>query len=189
MDGSQMQDSGVPTEGLVTGPAPGHGRVPRVMDRLERTTALDGVADRMRRVVRAVPLGRGRDVLRGHGLGHPLHPLLVHVPIGAWLSAAVLDLLPDERRAARTLVGVGLVGVAPAAVSGWVDWAELDLPRRRLGLVHAVTNVTAVALYAASFAARGGDHPGLGRALGFMGLAAVGVTGAIGGHLAHHQDP
>ncbi|MFF5924062.1 DUF2231 domain-containing protein [Streptomyces flavochromogenes] len=163
--------------------------MPRTMDRLERAAALDGAADRMRSVVRAAPLGRGRDVLRGRWLGHPVHPLLVHVPIGAWLSAAVLDLLPGQRRAARTLVGVGLVGVAPAAVSGWVDWAELDLPRRRLGLAHAATNVAAVALYAASFAARGGNHTGLGRALGFAGLLAVGATGAIGGHLAHHRAP
>ncbi|WP_323181594.1 DUF2231 domain-containing protein [Streptomyces sp. NBC_00572] len=160
------------------------------MDRLEGTSALDGAADGMRRVVRAVPLGRGRDVLRGHGLGHPVHPLLVQVPIGAWLSAAVLDLLPDERRAARTLIGVGLVAVAPAAISGWVDWAELDLPRRRVGLVHAAANVTAVVLYAASFAARRGDRDsGPGRALGFTGLLAVGFTGALGGHLAHHRSP
>ncbi|MFF8605696.1 Rieske 2Fe-2S domain-containing protein [Streptomyces sp. NPDC015346] len=157
------------------------------MDRVEGAAVLDGLVDRLRGAVRSLPLGDGRDVLHGRWLGHPLHPLMVQVPIGTWMSAAVLDLLPGQRRAAHALVGVGLAAAAPAAIAGWVDWAELQRRQMRLGLLHAATNVTAVGLYAGSFTARMRGRPFLGKALGFAGLLTVSVGGAIGGHLAYRQ--
>ncbi|QGZ51976.1 Rieske 2Fe-2S domain-containing protein [Streptomyces sp. QHH-9511] len=157
------------------------------MDRVEGAAALDGLVDRVRGAVRALPLGDGRDALHGRWLGHPLHPLLVQVPIGTWVSAAVLDLLPGQRRAAHALVGVGLAAVAPAAIAGWVDWAELQRRQMRVGLMHAAVNITAVGLYAGSFTARMRGRPVLGKALGFAGLLTVSVGGAIGGHLAYRQ--
>ncbi|MFC7966385.1 Rieske 2Fe-2S domain-containing protein [Streptomyces cinereoruber] len=167
--------------------ASGPGRVLRAMDRLERSTVLDGPAERLGGVVRALPLGRGRDVLHGRWLGHPAHPVMVQVPIGAWFSAAVLDALPGQRRAADVLIGVGLAAAAPAAVAGWVDWAELRRRQMRVGLVHAAANIAGVGLYTASLAARARGRALRGKALGFAGLTAVGVGGAIGGHLAYRQ--
>ncbi|MET9319087.1 Rieske (2Fe-2S) protein [Streptomyces sp. NPDC003038] len=155
------------------------------MDRLEGSPRADRLIDLARTAVRAVPLGRGRDVLHGRWLGHPVHPLLVQLPLGTWMSAAVLDLVPGQRRAAHTLVGVGLVAAVPAAWAGWADWAELRRPQMRVGLVHAAANLSAVALYAASFAARSRGRFGRGRAWGFAGLSVVGVGGAVGGHLAY----
>jgi nitrite reductase/ring-hydroxylating ferredoxin subunit/uncharacterized membrane protein len=157
------------------------------MDALEGQDRLDGLADSLRRAVRALPLGAGRDVLRGLWLGHPLHPALVQVPIGAWTSAAVLDLFPGESRAARRLVALGLAGAGPAALAGWVDWAELRPRQARVGVVHAAANITAVAAYAGSLAARMKDRPALGRALGFAGLTVATVGGILGGHLAYRQ--
>lgn len=169
-------------------PSPlGPGRVLKAMDRLEHTTALDGAIDVVQKSVQALPLGPWRDALHGRWLGHPVHPLLVQVPIGTWLSAAVLDLLPGQRRAACALVGVGLSTAGPAAAAGWVDWAELQYRQRRVGFVHAAANITAVALYAGSFAARLRGRTRLGKVLGFAGLSVVGVGGAIGGHLAYRQ--
>ncbi|MEV7671673.1 Rieske (2Fe-2S) protein [Streptomyces sp. NPDC088752] len=157
------------------------------MDRLERSTVLDGPAERLGGVVRALPLGRARDVLHGRWLGHPVHPVMVQVPIGAWFSAAVLDMMPGQRRTAGALIGVGLVAAAPAAAAGWVDWAELRRRQKRVGLVHAVANITGVGLYTASLAARARGRTLRGKALAFAGLTAVGVGGAIGGHLAYRQ--
>ncbi|MFF7335333.1 Rieske 2Fe-2S domain-containing protein [Streptomyces sp. NPDC008150] len=156
------------------------------LDALGRAESLDGVATKVRRVVRALPLGPLRDVLHGRQAGHPLHPALVQVPVGAWLSAAVLDVLPGGRRGARVLVGVGTVAAVPAALAGWVDWAEQHEQQMRTGLVHAGCNVAAVTLYAGSWAARG-RRPGLGRLLGFAGLVAAGTGGLVGGHLAYRQ--
>jgi nitrite reductase/ring-hydroxylating ferredoxin subunit/uncharacterized membrane protein len=137
--------------------------------------------------VRALPLGGARDALHGRWLGHPVHPLLVQLPIGAWTSAAALDLLPGERRSASALVALGLATAGPAAVAGLVDWAELHPEQERVGVVHAAANLGAVALYGASLAARLRGRHRAGRALGFAGLAAIGVGGALGGHLAYRQ--
>ncbi|WP_338017715.1 Rieske 2Fe-2S domain-containing protein [Streptomyces adustus] len=161
--------------------------LPMVMDALERQAALDGPAAVIRRAVRALPLGGGRDALRGLWLGHPLHPVLVQLPIGAWSSAALLDLFPGERRAADRLVAVGLASAGPAALAGWVDWAEQRPRQARVGLVHAAANITAVALYGGSLLARVGGRRSLGRVLGFAGLSTATVGGVLGGHLVYRQ--
>lgn len=169
-------------------PDPGKpGRVLALMGRVERAESLDGPAEVLRRVVRAVPLGKGRDLLHGRWLGHPLHPVLVQVPVGAWISAAVLDTTPGGSRAAGLLVAVGLAGAVPAAVAGLVDWAELERPQARVGLLHATLNVGAVACYTASFAARVTGHGLRGRAYALAGLCTVGAAAAAGGHLAYRQ--
>ncbi|WP_369916063.1 Rieske 2Fe-2S domain-containing protein [Plantactinospora sp. KBS50] len=125
--------------------------------------------------------------MHGVWLGHPLHPAMVQVPVGAWVSAGVLDLMPGQRRAATTLVGVGTVTAVPAAVAGLNDWAALAPEQRRVGLVHAAANVVGVTLYAGSLAARLAGRHGAGRTLGFLGLAAVSGGAYLGGHLAYKQ--
>ncbi|MET7689182.1 Rieske 2Fe-2S domain-containing protein [Streptomyces sp. NPDC005483] len=162
-------------------------RVLRLLDRLEREPRQDPVIDALGAGIRSLPLGRARDVLHGKWLGHPVHPLLVQVPIGSWLSAAVLDLRKGRPREARLLVGVGLAAAVPAALTGAVDWAELQRPQMRVGLVHAVSNTAAVGLYTASLACRVTGRTRAGRALGFLGLVAVGTGGMLGGHLAYRQ--
>ncbi|MEY2243361.1 DUF2231 domain-containing protein [Streptomyces sp. BF23-18] len=142
---------------------------------------------KLQRGIRSLPLGAARDLLHGRPLGHPVHPVLVQVPIGCWLSAAVMDVMPAGRRAATTLTAVGLAGIAPAAITGWVDWADLPPEQARVGLTHAVANVATVALFAASLTARLRHHTGRGRLWSLGGLVAVGVTGALGGHVAYRQ--
>lgn len=159
----------------------------QAVDRLERFSSADTLLGVVQRMVQAVPLGRARDGLHGRWLGHPVHPLLVQIPLGSWLSAAVLDALPGQRRAARTLITVGLLAAAPAAASGWVDWAELNHRQMRVGIVHAAANITSVALYAVSLTARLRGHEAKGRMYGWAGLSVVGIGGALGGHLAYHQ--
>ncbi|GAA4934483.1 Rieske 2Fe-2S domain-containing protein [Streptomyces coeruleoprunus] len=167
--------------------AEGPGRVLRGVDRLERWPGADRLIDSVRAAVKAAPLGPGRDVLHGRWLGHPLHPVMVQLPLGMWLSAALLDMLSGDRRSAQVLVGAGLATAGPAALAGWTDWAALPKEQQRVGLVHAATNITAVALYTASYAARRRGLAGPGKALGLAGLSAVGVGGALGGHLAYRQ--
>jgi nitrite reductase/ring-hydroxylating ferredoxin subunit/uncharacterized membrane protein len=175
---------------LLTAAAPNRpqpGRLMRAVDRLERAEVLDGVMMPVRKVMRSLPLGPVRDMLHGRWLGHPVHPMSAQVPIGAWTSAAMLDLLPGERRAARTLVGVGLLAAGPTALAGWVDWADLRKPQLRVGLVHSALNITGVGLYAGSLAARLKGRESVGKALGFAGLTAVTAGGALGAHLAYRQ--
>lgn len=157
------------------------------LDRIERSVVADPAIRVLQRAIRSVPLGEVRDLLRGRPLGHPVHPVLVQVPIGCWLSAAVLDIVPAGQRAPTTLTAVGLAGVAPAAVAGWADWADLPPEQARVGLAHALSNVAAVAFYTASLTARLRGRATKGRLWSLGGLTAVAVSGALGGHVAYRQ--
>ncbi|WP_069813893.1 Rieske 2Fe-2S domain-containing protein [Streptomyces sp. TP-A0874] len=158
------------------------------LGRLERWSGGDQIIESVQRAVRALPLGPARDILHGRpGLGHPLHPALVQVPVGTWLSATVLDFLPGVRRGPRTLIGVGLVFAIPAAASGWTDWAELHRQQQRVGLVHALANSVAVGVFTGSFVARSRGSHTLGKRLGLLGFVLTGVGGALGGHMAYRQ--
>jgi nitrite reductase/ring-hydroxylating ferredoxin subunit/uncharacterized membrane protein len=155
---------------------------------VEDASALDPVVTRVQRVVDAVLAPRAlRDLLHGVPAGHPLHPVMVLVPTGSWISAAVLDAMPGQERAARTLVGVGLLAVAPSALAGFADWAASHEQQKRVGLVHSAANLVATALYGASYVQRLRGRSTSAKLLGWTGLGAVGLGGFIGGHLAYRQ--
>ncbi|MDT5031714.1 MAG: hypothetical protein QOC94_1885 [Actinoplanes sp.] len=159
----------------------------QILSRLERARVLDGISDRLQKLVqRATPPALG-DLLHGVWLGHPLHPVLVQTSVGSFLSAAVLDLRPRSRRAATTLIAVGLAGAAPAAAAGWVDWSQMTKDRRRVGLAHACANAVALALYAGSLGARLSGRQTRGKILGYAGFTTVGLAAYLGGHLSYAQ--
>lgn len=163
-------------------------RVRELLTKLEQATALDRVGDRLQRAVQGTLRSqRVRDLLHGVWLGHPLHPAMVQVPVGAWISAAIVDLLPGQRRAATALVAVGTASALPAAVAGLNDWASLTRDQRRIGLVHAAANVVGLSLYAGSLVARLNGRHGAGRALAYLGLSAASGGAYLGGHLAYKQ--
>lgn len=158
------------------------------LTRLEQASSLDRLGDRLQRVVQmALRPQRVRDALHGVWLGHPLHPALVQVPVGAWTSAAIIDLMPGQRRAATALVAIGTASALPAAISGANDWAALSREQRRVGLVHATANVVGTALYAASLSARLRGRHGAGRTLAYLGLVVASGGAYLGGHLAYKQ--
>lgn len=160
----------------------------RVSDWVEKIEGLDRVVGPVQKVVQKLPPGKVKDTLHGVQVGHPLHPILVQVPIGAWLSAGFLDALGDEgERQARHLIGLGLLAAVPAALAGSADWAEQHEQQLRTGVVHAAANSVAMTLYAGSLLARGRGRTGLGRALGYAGLATVSVSGLLGGDISYRQ--
>jgi nitrite reductase/ring-hydroxylating ferredoxin subunit/uncharacterized membrane protein len=158
-----------------------------ILDKVELADRLDRIGDPLRRGVQAVLRGRLRDVLQGVWLGHPLHPAMVDLPIGAWVGAAVLDAVPGTGPAATLLVGVGTAGAVPAAAAGLTDWASLSNEQRRVGLVHAVANTVAVGLYTGSLAARLRGQRRLGKRLAYAGFGTAGLGAYIGGHLSYRQ--
>ncbi|MEU2950746.1 Rieske 2Fe-2S domain-containing protein [Streptomyces xanthochromogenes] len=170
----------------VAGGAPAQALL-KALDALGGAKQLDRITGPLQKAIRALPLGPYRAVLQGRPIGHPLHPVLVQVPIGAWTSAAVLDLVPGGGRNARLLIGMGVVSAVPAAWAGWVDWAEQPERQLRTGVVHAASNGLAIGLYAGSWAVRGRGRPVLGRLLAFAGLGVASAGGMIGGHLAFRQ--
>lgn len=163
------------------------------VDRLHHAEELDvGVAAMENATSALFPSDRRvLDFLHGTWLGHPLHPVLVDLPIGFWTSSMLLDLFGGERTAsaARQLVGAGVVSALPAALTGLKDWDSLgeERPAKRVGLVHAVNNSIALACYTGSWMARRRGRRGLGVALGLFGQAFALAGAYLGGHLAYRQ--
>jgi uncharacterized membrane protein len=166
----------------VTRPAP---QLEAIVERVEQAKGLDGLATAAQGIVRRVfadgPVG---DVLRGAPLGHPLHPGLVAVPIGAWSLAPLMDILGDAR-AARRLTAIGCVSAIPAAACGAADWASTEGAQRRVGFVHALVNDTALTCFTLSWRARRRGERGRGVLLSLAGLGLVSAGGWLGGHLAY----
>lgn len=139
--------------------------VEQVVRKVEGLEALDGPARPLAaaagRATRARPV---KNALSGTWLGHPLHPMLTDVPIGSWVAAGLLDLAGGAQadRAARYLVGFGVLAAVPTAAAGLSDWSDTYGAEQRVGLVHAAGNLAALSLQAASYLARqrAGRAPG-----------------------------
>src|SRR4051795_8576253 len=126
--------------------------------------------------------------------GHPLHPMLIPIPIGAWVLSLVFDVVsrvgPDRTQMARGawwLIGLGVVGALAAASLGFLDLMAIPPGTRvfRIGLLHAGANLTATALFVLDFLVRRGrlDEPA-GVPLPLLGLSIVAVLVlAVGGFL------
>ncbi|GFG53069.1 membrane protein [Mycolicibacterium agri] len=160
----------------------------RVLQSVESVEALDGPADAGAAVAsRLVGGDRVAPLLRGSWLGHPVHPLLVMLPLGAWMSSLVFDVGFGDRTTARRLVGLGLLATPPTVVAGWADFPLLTKRQRRVGVVHAASNVVGVTCFALSYRARRREHHRTATWLSVLGLLAVSVGGALGGHLSYAQ--
>ena len=158
----------------------------KLADRVEQADVLDDIAAKAQALIRRVLPSGAEEMLRGEPLGHPLHPALVALPIGAWTSASALDAL-GERSAARKLTAFGCLVAVPTAVAGSADWATTTGAPRRTGLVHAAVNDAALLTYLLSWRARRRGHWMRGAVLSLVGGGMLGVGGWLGGHLAYSQ--
>lgn len=160
-----------------------------LLRKLEALGALDPIAKKLSGFVgKATSPTPVKNALTGRWLGHPVHPLLTDIPIGAWTAAAVLDLLGPRgsQKSADSLVAVGLVAAVPTVATGAADWADYSDDRvHRVGVVHATSNTVAAVCYLASLVARRRGKRARGLALSYAGLGAVAVGGYLGGHLAY----
>lgn len=150
----------------------------------ETLTALDQVGDPLHARLQQLFGGRVGAVLRGSWLGHPVHPIAVTLPIGSWTAALFLETFLRDHRAARRLIGLGLIGVPFAAVTGWADWSARDVQERRAGLVHATGNNLAALVMLSSYRQRRNGPTARAEATSLVGVLITGVSGALGGHIA-----
>lgn len=156
---------------------------------------LDPLADVLQTVTTAVyrgRLGRGlKSFFNGTWLGHPLHPVLTDIPLGAWTLAVIFDLiyvlghrLPMARSAAEIVIAVGIVAALGAAVTGYTDWGDTFDRERRVGLSHGLLNLIATVLYAVSLVLRlTSPGQGLGIGLSWIGYALLITAAYLGGEL------
>lgn len=169
----------------------------RVVDQQE---ALDRLSDQIQPLVRdafksAGPAGKElKNMLHGTWLGHPLHPALTDVPLGAWTAALALDAMEsisgrkELGAGADAAIAVGLVGAAGAAVTGLTDWSETDGRARKVGLLHGLLNVGATALYTTSLVLRRRNRRNAGVGFAMLGYAVSSASAFLGGHLVFGEQ-
>ena len=132
--------------------------------------------------------------------GHPFHPILVTVPIGAWVSSLVFDVasrIVDDPgfldQGSSWLLVIGIAGALAAAMVGFLDLFAIPTgtPAFRTALIHMSLNLTVAAAYAVNFVWRTGDY---GKpvsvhigplVLSVVSLALLAVSGYLGGKLAY----
>jgi len=166
--------------------------VSRVMDSFtpEQNQMLDQWAEQIQGLLTtAISQGgpaaqRVKNWLNGVGLGHALHPALTDVPIGAWFTGSLLDVVGAHREADAAMT-IGVLGAIPTALAGAADWADTSEEPRRIGLIHALLNSGGLALIIASLFARRGNQRGLGIGLSTLGLSLATVSAWLGGELVY----
>ena len=131
-----------------------------------------------------------KDLLNGTWLGHPLHPALTDVPIGAWSGTMVLDIAwlsnGDEgiARGSDLALALGILGGTGAAVAGVTDWSDLDGTDRRVGFLHGLLNGSILLVNIVSLVLRLTGKRRAGVALSTTGYLASLFSAYLGGELA-----
>jgi nitrite reductase/ring-hydroxylating ferredoxin subunit/uncharacterized membrane protein len=140
-----------------------------------------------------------KDLLQGKPLRHPLHPALVHFPIGFFLLSLLLDLasyfwntVNDLPRTSFYSMGIGLAFGILAAITGLVDRSDirLDHPARRTANIHMTLNLTAIGLFGINLALRAGQPdadvtPLASLLLSLAGVGIILVSGYLGGTMVY----
>ena|SRR5215207_6147890 len=104
------------------------------------------------------PMDTRNPVSTANLMGHPLHPILITLPIGLFVATFLFDLIfwrtgnEAFATAALWLLGFGLIAAALAAVTGLIDFFG-DARIRELGDAwqHAIGNVIMVLIQLFSF--------------------------------------
>ena len=133
--------------------------------------------------------------------GHPFHPMLVTIPIGAWVCSLVFDIVSKTDsggNAALTyasywLIGIGIIVALVAATFGALDLARVAAGTKamRMGLTHMALNMTVVVLYIGNFVWRNDSYRSASEvkggqlALSVVALVLLSASGWIGGQLAY----
>lgn len=160
---------------------------------VDRQRWLDTLGDPLQRLVNALyGSGRGfrkkiQNLLNGTWLGHPLHPLMTDVPVGAWTVTVVLDIVAwisgktSLRPAAEIALAVGLAAALGAAVTGLTDWKDTYGGERKVGLLHGLMMFTTVVIFAVSLVLQLTGPWEVGVIIGFVGYLVLGAGAYLGG--------
>jgi len=128
---------------------------------------------------------------RAKVLGHPIHPMLVVLPLGLFIGAVVFDGIYLWRGSTTVAtvgywnIAGGIVGGLLAAVFGLIDWLAIPAGTRakRIGVWHALSNVLAILGFAFVFWMRYSSGQ-LAASTGLFTIEVMAlIVGAVGGWL------
>jgi uncharacterized membrane protein len=125
---------------------------------------------------------------------HPIHPMIVVLPMGLWIFSLVADLIafigwrtPWHEVALYTMAG-GVVGAFIAAVPGLIDLFSIKEKKSRgLAVYHLIVNLLATVLFAFNVYLRATRDLGdiLPLSLSIAAIALMGIGGWLGGELVY----
>lgn len=169
-------------------------------DRIEEQEWLTPVSEAVQNAVGSAFKAGGapgqivKNALHGTFLGHPLHPALTDIPLGAWTVSFALDVWDQlhgseqSNSAAEAAIGIGLVGATGAAVTGLTDYQGSGEQARNTGLAHAGLNIGATALHAASLILRRRGSVAAGRTASLAGYGLLMAAAYLGGKLVYDKQ-
>jgi len=132
---------------------------------------------------------RGKDLLNGTWLGHPVHPAVTDVPVGAMTIAALLD-VTGQPRAADIAIATGLASMTASAATGAADAVDAHGRAQVQATVHATLMVGSFGAYAGSLALRlfgpRAMRP-LAVLLSWLGYGALTAGAYVGGDLTYRS--
>lgn len=123
---------------------------------------------------------------------HPVHPMLVALPIGLWIFALVCDVIraaggtSNWGTVATYCVAAGIVGALLAAVPGLIDYFSIDeAEMKRIANLHLAVNLGAVVIFAINLWLRFRlpAESNVPLALSIIGILAIGLGGWLGGEM------
>jgi uncharacterized membrane protein len=126
--------------------------------------------------------------------GHPIHPMLVPIPIGLWLFSLVCDLVhaagsdnPAWGTVALYTMAAGIVGALCAAVPGLIDLLSLPAGPKKTAIAHMSINLTVVVLYVINFWMRlnAADSRGTPTWLSLIAVGLLVISGWLGGKMVY----
>jgi nitrite reductase/ring-hydroxylating ferredoxin subunit/uncharacterized membrane protein len=174
---------------------PEYSATDRPLDALARNRTLTLLAEAVQPALRALLEGEGpqrraiKDLLHGSFMGHPLHPLMTDIPIGAWTMTALFDALDlcgnrRYRDAADLTLVAGVAGAVCAALTGLADWSDTKDEPQRVGMLHAILNSAALTSYLTSLFARKREARRFGLLTAFAGYGLMTAAAYLGGELS-----
>ena len=142
-----------------------------------------------------------KDFLEGKPLRHPIHPMLVHFPIGLFILSFLFDLASLVFPFEPYLVGdsfyamlLGVIMALIAAVPGFVDYTDIrsDHPGKRTATAHLILNLIVVGLYGINLGVRSSmlvdqrirTGPFI---LSLIGIGLLSASGYLGGRLVYDE--
>lgn len=123
---------------------------------------------------------------------HPIHPMLVAVPIGLWIFSLVCDLIfrfggtnPSWPIVAKYTLIAGIIGALIAAVPGFIDMLSLPWSVKRTALVHMTINLVVVALYVMNAWMRRRGVSDAAIWLSVLSVILLAISGWLGGKMVY----
>jgi nitrite reductase/ring-hydroxylating ferredoxin subunit/uncharacterized membrane protein len=163
---------------------------------IDRQAWLEPVADFTQKLVGGFYKALGepgralKTFMHGTWLGHPLHPVLTDIPLGAWTMAVLFDIVYLFNRslgwssAANLAIFVGILAALATAVTGYTDWNETYGRERRVGVTHGLINTVVLIIYVVSLIIRvNGGSRAIPIVLAFIGYALLLAAAYLGGEL------